>query len=158
MVFQQLSGINAVIFYTASIFSQSGSSIPPSQATIIVGLVQLVAAYCSVMVIDRRGRKFYLTVSALGMLICLLVLGVYFHMQINRVDVSGIGWIPLISLMTYIVVFAIGFGPIPWLLMSELFPGEIKGFMKFCNGFFCLLYYGSWKNLVFGVFYNSCCS
>ncbi|GJQ75915.1 hypothetical protein Trydic_g17975 [Trypoxylus dichotomus] len=127
MIFQQFSGINAVIFYTVTIFQSAGSALSPDLATIIVDAVQLGAALCSVVLIERANRKFYLRLSSLGMCVCLAALGVYFNLQRNGVTASGLGILPLASLVLFIVAFSIGFGPVPWMIMSELFVPEIKG-------------------------------
>lgn len=126
MIFQQFSGINAVIFYTVTIFKSAGSSLSPDLATIIVDLVQLVAAMFSVMLIERANRKFYLKISSMGMGFCLAALGVYFHLQLNGVKIFGLGILPLGSLVLFIIAFSMGFGPVPWMIMSELFAPEIK--------------------------------
>ncbi|KAI4461916.1 sugar transporter [Holotrichia oblita] len=127
MIFQQFSGINAVIFYTVMIFKSAGSSLSPDLATIIVDIVQLVAAVSSVMLIERANRKFYLRLSSMGMCVCLAALGLYFHLQMNGVKASWLGTLPLASLVLFIVAFSMGFGPVPWMIMSELFAPEIKG-------------------------------
>lgn len=57
MFFQQLSGINAVIFYTVSIFKDAGSTIDENLCTIIVGIVNFIATFIATMLIDRLGRK-----------------------------------------------------------------------------------------------------
>jgi SP family facilitated glucose transporter-like MFS transporter 8 len=126
MIFQQLSGINAVIFYSGDIFNAAGSTLDPKVATIIVGVVQVVATYISSAVVDRVGRKVLLLLSASIMGLCLAILGLYFYLKKGD-DVSGIGWLPLLCLTLYIVVFSLGFGPLPWLMMGEVFAPNIKG-------------------------------
>ena len=54
-------------------------------------------------------------------------LGLYFYLKSTaKLDISGIAWLPLLSVSTYIIVFSLGFGPIPWMLMAEIFPSKIK--------------------------------
>ena len=67
VLFQQLSGINAVLFYSQDIFSASGGSLEPAVATIIVGVVMLLASGVTPLVVDRLGRKPLLLVSAIVM-------------------------------------------------------------------------------------------
>lgn len=130
MSFQQLCGINAVIFYTVSIFHDAGSTIDPKVCTIIVGLTQFVGTLAASFIIDKLGRRILLLISGSGMCISLIVFGVYYYM----VDLKGerfqddFGWIPLVSLITYNLFFAVGYGPIPWILLGELFPLRVKGF------------------------------
>lgn len=126
MIFQQLSGVNAVIFYTGDIFTAAGSTMDPKIATIIVGVVQVVVTYISSTVVDRLGRKVLLLLSASVMGLCLAVLGSYFYIKEGG-DVSDLGWLPLLCVAVYIVVFSLGFGPLPWLMMGEVFAPNIKG-------------------------------
>lgn len=126
MIFQQLSGINAVIFYSGDIFKAAGSTLDPKVATIIVGVVQVVVTYISSAVVDRVGRKVLLLLSASIMGLCLAILGLYFCLKKGD-DSSGLGWLPLLCLTVYIVVFSLGFGPLPWLMMGEVFAPNVKG-------------------------------
>jgi len=126
MAAQQLSGINAVIFYTKDIFKESGSTISPDIAAIIVGAVQVLATYASTILVDRAGRRALLMVSCGVMSICLAVLGVYFYLGTHNHDVSVVSWLPLAALALYIVVFSLGMGPLPWVVMGEIFPDNTK--------------------------------
>ena len=121
MAMQQLSGINAVIFYTTDIFEDAGSSIDSNLATIIVGLVQMFSTFAAVVLVDRLGRKVLMLLSNAIMAVCLLALGVYFQMK-SAGNAGDLGWLPLVSLMLYIFAFSIGLGPIPWLMMSKSPP------------------------------------
>ncbi|CAK1540943.1 unnamed protein product [Leptosia nina] len=127
MFFQQFSGINAVIFYTNQIFASAGSDIPAVIATIIVGVVQTIATYISSLLIERAGRRILLLQSCIIMGLCLIILGTYFKLQEDGANVSSVGWIPLVCLVLFIISFSLGFGPIPWMMMSELFPVEFRG-------------------------------
>ncbi|XP_067006760.2 facilitated trehalose transporter Tret1 isoform X2 [Anabrus simplex] len=127
MVFQQLSGINAVIFYTVDIFEAAGSTLAPSVATIIVGVIQVVITYVASLLMDRAGRKILLLLSSGVETLCLGLLGLYFCLKDSGTDVSNLGWLPLVSLAFFVVVFSLGFGPIPWMMMGELFPASVKG-------------------------------
>jgi MFS transporter, sugar porter (SP) family len=127
MIFQQLSGVNAVIFYSGDIFKAAGSTLDPKIASIIVGVVQVVVTYIASAVVDRAGRKVLLLLSASIMSLCLAVLGLYFCLKNNEDDVSGIGWLPLLCVTIYIVMFSLGFGPLPWLIMGEVFAPNVKG-------------------------------
>lgn len=129
MFFQQMSGINAVIFYTNTIFEAADTGIDPNLATIIVGIIQVIATFISSLVVDKLGRRVLLLLSSLVMGICLGGLGLYFFLQNDGKDVSSLGWLPILSLCIYIVVFSLGFGPIPWLMCGELFAPDIKGFL-----------------------------
>ncbi|KAG5675605.1 hypothetical protein PVAND_005497 [Polypedilum vanderplanki] len=127
MLFQQFSGINAVIFYAQDIFNDAGSTLDPAICTIIVGIVQVVMTVTSALLIEKAGRRILLLQSSIVMGLCLIALGVYFQLKENKVDVSNIGFIPLASVVLFIVSFSLGLGPIPWLIMGELFSSEVKG-------------------------------
>nr|CAD7266896.1 unnamed protein product [Timema shepardi] len=127
MMFQQLSGVNAVIFYTGQIFDLAGSSIPSVTACIIIGVVQVIATYVSTLLVDRAGRRILLLISDSVMALCLGVLGAYFHLLNNHYDTSDVSWVPIVSVAIFIVVFSLGFGPIPWIMLGELFPANVKG-------------------------------
>ncbi|KAK7870189.1 hypothetical protein R5R35_012740 [Gryllus longicercus] len=129
MLFQQLSGINAVIFYTVQIFNEAGSNLSGEASTIIVGVVQVIAVLCSSITVDHLGRRFLLLLSTVIMAFCLLCLSLYavFSKGSDVDNLSIVLWIPLVALILYVVVFALGFGPLPWLLMAELLPVHAKG-------------------------------
>ncbi|KAJ0178513.1 hypothetical protein K1T71_006336 [Dendrolimus kikuchii] len=133
MVFQQLSGINAVIFNSSSIFSDAGAAMDAAVSTIIIGVIQVVATFVSSLVVDKLGRRILLLLSALVMCICSTALGVFFFLQDthgeNSSIVQAITWLPLVSLSLFIVAFSLGFGPIPWMMAGELCLIDIKAFV-----------------------------
>ncbi|XP_066584242.1 facilitated trehalose transporter Tret1-like isoform X2 [Prorops nasuta] len=127
MFFQQMSGINAVIFYTVQIFRDAGSSVDENVSTIIVGVVNFISTFVAAAVIDKLGRKMLLYISGATMSVTLMSLGTFFYLKETSTDVSSFGWVPLISLIAYVVGFSLGFGPIPWLMMGEILPAKIRG-------------------------------
>lgn len=129
MFFQQLSGINAVIFFTTTIFEMAGSTIDSSLCTIIVGLVNLIATLIATVLVDRLGRKVLLYISAALMAATLIGLGVYFFIKRDSTDFSNakVGWLPLVCLVVYVLGFSMGYGPIPWLMMGEILPEKVRG-------------------------------
>ncbi|XP_021939138.1 facilitated trehalose transporter Tret1-like [Zootermopsis nevadensis] len=108
LIFQQVSGIDAIIFYTVSIFHSAGSQIDDHLATILVGLVQLVANFVSLFIVDRAGRRPLLIASGALMCVALAALGVHFHLQKYGMG-EGLGLLPLISLTVFMVGFSIGY-------------------------------------------------
>ncbi|XP_071445144.1 facilitated trehalose transporter Tret1-like [Hetaerina americana] len=131
LMFQQLSGVNAVIFYTGTIFKAAGSGLPPTVSPVIVGVVQTVFTVVAAGLVDRAGRRVLLILSSVVMAICLAALGVYFKIRGTGLEPSEeakhIGWLPLLSLAVFIIVFSLGFGPIPWALIGEFFAPNVKG-------------------------------
>ena len=130
MTFQQLTGIDAVIFYSVDIFNEAGTSLSPSTCSILVGMLQLISTYIPSVIVDRTGRRILLILSEVGMAVSLLTLSLHFAMQNNGVEVLWAGWIPLVALNVYIVAFSVGFGPLPWLIMAELLSTEAKVWMS----------------------------
>lgn len=128
MFFQQLSGINAVIFYSSTIFADASFNLQPEIATIIVGVVQVIATFIATLTLDKLGRRLLLLVSDSLMALCTLVLGIYFGIKVASADaVESLGWLSLLSLCIFIVAFSLGFGPVPWLMIGELFSSDVKG-------------------------------
>uniref|UniRef100_A0A1L8DIL6 Facilitated trehalose transporter Tret1 n=2 Tax=Nyssomyia neivai TaxID=330878 RepID=A0A1L8DIL6_9DIPT len=129
MFFQQTCGINAVIFYTTDIFAAANTGIEAGVATIIVGVMQVVATFLATLMVDRLGRRILLIASDFAMATCTLILGVYFHLKAkDEESVASLGWLPIVALCVFIVMFSIGFGPVPFIIIGELFASDIKGF------------------------------
>jgi SP family galactose:H+ symporter-like MFS transporter len=123
-IFQQLVGINTVIYYAPTIFGYAGFSSASAAilATSIVGVVNVLATILSLFLVDRLGRRPLLIGGIGGMIATLAAMGVVF-----AIGPSKAGWFVLICLLVYIVSFAIGMGPVFWLMTSELFPNRLRG-------------------------------
>ncbi|KAL0266537.1 UNVERIFIED_CONTAM: hypothetical protein PYX00_009048 [Menopon gallinae] len=126
MVFQQFSGANAVVFNTTSIFQAAGSELEPSQASMIVGLMQFSGNFLSTLLVDRLGRRILLLSSGFLMGASTLLLGVYFHTVDRGQSVDYIKWLPMLSLCVFMIMFSVGWGPVAWMMLGELFPVKIK--------------------------------
>ncbi|XP_044250681.1 facilitated trehalose transporter Tret1 isoform X1 [Drosophila takahashii] len=125
MFFQQFSGINAVIFFMNQIFEES-KSLDAGVCTMIVGVVQVIMTLVSSLLIEKAGRKILLVFSSSVMTVCLAMLGAFNTMK-NHGDVSSLDWLPLLCIVLFIVSFSVGYGPIPWMMMGELFMPDVKG-------------------------------
>ncbi|KAH8327265.1 hypothetical protein KR074_008859, partial [Drosophila pseudoananassae] len=126
-VFQQCTGINAILFYSASIFEDVGASLPGKYASIIIGVTQVVSTFVAVVIIDKAGRRILLIISGLLMAVTTALLGVYFFLSEHSPgSMDNFGWLPIASICIFIVFFSIGFGPVPWLVMAELFSEDVK--------------------------------
>lgn len=123
---QQLSGINIVLFYAQDIFTDAGSTIPADISTIIIGIVQVFASGATPIVVEKKGKRYLLLLSAVGMAVSQGALAVFFYIKTGGSNVSSIAWLPVTSLVAYIITYCLGFGPLPWAVMGELFPGNIK--------------------------------
>ncbi|XP_069694804.1 facilitated trehalose transporter Tret1-like [Periplaneta americana] len=129
-IFQQVSGINVIMFYSASEFEKSNSALSPIESSIILGVVQIVGTLVSALVIDRVGRKLLLNLSFGGMAICLCAVGgwyIYLDSVKDSEINTGLRALPIIFFCAYLLFFSFGCGPIPWAMMGELFPKELKG-------------------------------
>ncbi|VEN34980.1 unnamed protein product [Callosobruchus maculatus] len=127
LAFQQLCGINAMVFYTVNIFKAAGTSTSPFLLAIVITLVQVVVSYASIFLIERANRKFYLMSSSSGMLVCLAALGMFFHLKHLNINTAHLAFIPVGSTILYMAAFSFGYGPVPWMLLGEMFSAEIKG-------------------------------
>ncbi|KAF5274012.1 hypothetical protein FQA39_LY01127 [Lamprigera yunnana] len=126
MFFQQMSGINAVLFNAVTIFQLSGSLLHPNVCTIICGVIQVGATYGATVLIDRLGRKMLLIISGGVTSLCLMILGAYFYMRQLEYDLNNFNFVPLICIAVYLIVFSIGFGPIPWMIAGDIFSPQVK--------------------------------
>lgn len=137
MVFQQFSGIIAILYYAQAIFEQAGVNLDPIICSIIIGVVQLGVAFVTPLVVDRLGRKMLLLISSVGMVISEAPIGTYSYLKENNYDVSSISMLPIICLILYIITYNIGYGPLPWTVMGELFPTNVKSAASLFTTFFC---------------------
>nr|XP_057925504.1 solute carrier family 2, facilitated glucose transporter member 8 [Doryrhamphus excisus] len=134
MVFQQMTGINAIMFYAQNIFERAHFK-ESDLASVIVGLIQVVFTAVAALVMDKAGRKVLLVISGVAMAISTAAFGVYFYLM-SRVRAGSaaedphadLAWLALASISVFIAGFALGWGPIPWLVMSEIFPVKARGF------------------------------
>jgi SP family galactose:H+ symporter-like MFS transporter len=125
-IFQQVTGINTVIYYAPKIFQFAGisSSSAAISSTLLVGVVNVVFTVVAIILLDRVGRRPLLLVGLAGMVSSLTLLGVSFY-------VSSLfalqGTLATVGLMVYVASFAIGLGPVFWLLISEIYPLRVRG-------------------------------
>ncbi|MFY9852568.1 MAG: sugar porter family MFS transporter, partial [Terracidiphilus sp.] len=125
-VFQQVTGINTIIYYAPYIIRTAGiSSIRGSiLATAGIGTVNVVMTLISMWLIDRVGRRPLLLTGIAGMIVSLGALGYIFHLSAKG---GGFAELAVIILMVYVASFAISLGPIFWLLIAEIYPLKIRG-------------------------------
>ncbi|XP_055525635.1 facilitated trehalose transporter Tret1 isoform X2 [Wyeomyia smithii] len=137
MFFQQMSGINAVIFYTNSIFDDANTGLEATHATIIVGSIQVAATLLATFIVDKTGRRILLLISDFCMAISTILLAVYFQLkEDDPSQVTELGWLPVLAVCLFIAMFSIGYGPIPWLMVGELFANNVKAYASPLAGVF----------------------
>ncbi len=134
-VLQQLTGINAVIYYADKIFAAAGFASPAGQslATLLaIGAVNVVATFIAVAYVDHFGRKPLLLVGSVGMGVSLVVVGTMFEVMGRPSAPSGSGTttagiVTLIALVVFIASFAFSLGPVVWTIINEIYPSHIRG-------------------------------
>ncbi|XP_070234801.1 solute carrier family 2, facilitated glucose transporter member 6 isoform X1 [Bos mutus] len=146
---QQLTGITPILVYLQSIFDSTAVLLPPKVDAAIVGAVRLLSVLIAALTMDLAGRKALLFISAAGMFAANLTLGLYVHfgpkslapnstMGLEREALAGteqplatptsyLTLVPLLATMLFIMGYAMGWGPITWLLMSEILPLRARG-------------------------------
>ncbi|KAK4273151.1 hypothetical protein QN277_021606 [Acacia crassicarpa] len=125
MVCQQFGGINGVCFYVSSIFEQAGFS--SSIGSIIYAILQLPVTAIGAVLIDKAGRKPLLLVSGSGVAVGCLITAVAFYFKVHDVFLDAVPGLAVTGILVYIAAFSVGMGAIPWVIMSEIFPINIKG-------------------------------
>jgi len=121
---QQYCGILAILTYSVTIFKEAGSDIGPYQAAIIVGCLQLGGSLISSILVDKAGRRVLLTTSFSVMAVALFLLSSYYTF---KESLEGVGWLPVVSLSAHVVAYSIGGGPLPFVVMAEMFPPTVRG-------------------------------
>jgi sugar porter (SP) family MFS transporter len=124
-MFQQITGINTVIYFAPEIFQTAGISSAATSilATAGVGAVNVIMTIVSIRLIDRLGRRQLLFWSLGGMAATLFVLAAVFETGIS----GHFAWLAIAAVAIYVGFFAIGLGPVFWLLISEIFPLGVRG-------------------------------
>lgn len=135
---QQWSGVNAVNMYTSDVFRAAGfSGQLATQLPILIGVAKLVFVIVALFLMDRAGRKPLLLVGCAGMVVTLVALG----FALRPVPVPrDLGIVATASLCLYMAFFEVSLGPVLWLLLSELFPLQVKGIAMSIGSFTCWLW------------------
>ena len=124
-MFQQITGINTVIYFAPQIFQAAG--LPSASVAILatagIGVVNVLMTLVSIRLIDHAGRRPLLLWSLGGMAVSLLFLAGGFALGSS----GALAWVTALSLGAYVAFFAIGLGPVFWLLIAEIFPLAVRG-------------------------------
>lgn len=133
MIFQQFTGINAVMYYAPQIFSSFGftSVTTTLLATGVTGILQVCFTLPAVLFLDKLGRRTFMMTGAIGMAICHIIIaaidGVYEdNWALNQhLDVSA-GWASVVFIWIFAINFAYSWGPVAWVLIQEIFPASFR--------------------------------
>lgn len=129
-IFKVTCGLDAITTYTSYIFTNSGSGIDPHTGVIVLNIVQVFFSIMQSFAVDRLGRKFLLIVTEIAMVFCLTLMGVTIMLKdrelIDQENFYYLDYLPLVSLTIFSVAFPVGLASIPWIMLGEIFPQEIK--------------------------------
>lgn len=119
-VFQQAIGINAVLYYAPRIFEGLGTGGDSMLQTVVMGVVNIAFTLVAIFTVERMGRKPLLIIGSIGMAV-----GAFLVAGLSQAGVGGV--LPVIAIIVYSAAFMMSWGPICWVLISEIFPNTIRG-------------------------------
>ncbi|XP_056641899.1 facilitated trehalose transporter Tret1-like [Diorhabda sublineata] len=127
IVFQQLSGWNAITSYLQVIFDAAGADLPSDVSALIIGGCIFVFSLPAPYFTEKFDRKMLLIISTTVLGMCLSTFGIFFCI-LTRTDfgVGSVSWIPLVSLVLAVASFQTGLSCLPWTISSEIFPKNVK--------------------------------
>lgn len=116
-----------------------------------VGFVQVIASACTALVVEKLGKRLMLLISAATMCLSMGLMGLYFYLKENDPETAKtISWLPIAALIIYIILYCMGFGPLPWAVLGEMFPSNVKSYASsvvastcWILGFFITLYFST---------------
>ena len=140
-IFQQLTGINAIMYYGPIIFKNAGfGNEYKFWAQLLIGVTNVFSSLLAILFIDKVGRKPLLLVGIIGIISCLITSSFCLRSSIN------LPYIALLSILFYVLFFAFSLGGIPYLLMSELFPLKVRPLgmaIASCSNWICNIFISS---------------
>jgi SP family arabinose:H+ symporter-like MFS transporter len=128
-VFSQFSGINSIIYYAPRLFGAAGMKTGSAfGSTALVGTVNLLFTFVAIGYVDKAGRKLLLAIGTAIQVAALATVGLIFALAGNALAFTPVEIDLLIaSVLVFIAAFAMAMGPIPWIVISEIFPSRIRG-------------------------------
>jgi MFS transporter, SP family, galactose:H+ symporter len=135
-VFQQITGINAIIYYADQIFASAGFATEAARATVTtwaIGGVNVLATLIAIAFIDHIGRRFLLLAGLIGMGVSLAVVGAAFQYiapataGASQTGPTAAGIVTVVALVVFITSFAFSLGPVTWTVINEVFPARVRG-------------------------------
>lgn len=121
-VLSQISGINAIIYYGPKILEEGGLQLGEALGgQVVIGIVNVLFTFIALWKIDALGRKPLLIYGIIGIMISLIIVGLLFYFEVNNT------YLLMTFILTFIACFAFSFGPVLWVLLSEIYPLKIRG-------------------------------
>lgn len=121
-VFQQITGINSILYYAPVIFKETGLSSDSSLLqTICIGIVNVLSTLLAIWLVDKVGRRRFLLAGSVAMGLCLLAVGLCFQYQYFD------HYLVLVFTLLYVAAFGCTLGAVTWIYLSEIFPNRIRG-------------------------------
>ena len=118
----QVTGINAIIYYGPKILEEGGLQLGEALGgQVIIGVVNVLFTFIALWKIDDLGRKPLLIYGIIGIMISLIAIGLLFYFEVNNT------YLLMTFILTFIACFAFSFGPVVWVLLSEIYPLKIRG-------------------------------
>ncbi|XP_057657856.1 solute carrier family 2, facilitated glucose transporter member 6-like [Diorhabda carinulata] len=152
LIFQQFTGINGISMYSQSIFDETGSNLSSAVCSIILGALQLTSGSIAPIVVDRFNRRSLMIVSASGMILFEVLLGIY--CVVDQVS-SFFKFVPILCLAGFMFSYNFGIGPLCWVVTSEIYAARIKSmamafsvFVYYVVGFVVTRYFKAVQNAI----------
>lgn len=121
-VLSQVSGINAIIYYGPKILEEGGLQLGEALGgQVVIGIVNVLFTFIALWKIDALGRKPLLTYGISGIMMALIIVGLLFYFEVNNT------YLLMTFILIFIACFAFSFGPVLWVLLSEIYPLKIRG-------------------------------
>ena len=127
--FQQVTGINAVLYYLPTILAQAGGSLANAfRQSVLVGLINVGMTLVAMSLIDRVGRKPLLLAGGTGMAVALLTIAWAFRVTGGADAAVAHPALVLAGIIVFVAAFAVSFGPVTWVMVAEIFPDRERAF------------------------------
>ncbi|XP_049535263.1 uncharacterized protein LOC125950919 [Anopheles darlingi] len=149
--FQQFSGIFVIVVYAAKVSAEASVTLDPFLCTVLIGVTRVIATLLVAYILDTLGRKPPSIFSGIGMLVCMFGLAACIYFPL----IEGLRWIPTVLILTYIFTSTLGFLTMPFSMLAELFPQNVRGpasgvtvFFTYLMSFFTIKLYPTMVELV----------
>lgn len=123
------SGLYVMVSYAGPIFANSGTSMSPNAAAIVIGVIQMAGTYVAILLVDRLGRRILLALSTIGTGVSLVGLAVYQHLLHAGIGgMENYGLIPVVCFSAVLFLGSCGMLPLPFVVMAEVMPTKIRSY------------------------------